>query len=166
MGVGSTAVSSWKIFKVKHKFGGFFPSITKFGDITAKKMTNAANSISDAGDKSTTRSSTARSSTATDSVSLVSFPCNQTEHIQEFIPNKKQVRCIWCSRVGLVDQKVTMKCKECNAGFCRPAPGINCWSKHICLGGVPQAPEKGTKRWLLLECDYGVIIISIKLYSL
>ena len=152
--VGSTLVDSWKIFKAKHKFGGFISTITQFGDITAKEMLDAANAIDDTGGISSTSNQVPEgSSTNVSTISSVSFEDRQRAHTHVFYPGSKQVRCIWCSRVNLVARKVTMKCKQCNFGFCRPTSGRECWSHHVAMGCVPQAPEKGTKRQRACDSD-------------
>ena len=56
---------------------------------------------------------------------------------------QKQVRCIWCSRVNLIERKTTMKYIECNRGFCNKR---DCWSHHAVYGGVPNQPKIGTKK--------------------
>ena len=76
---------------------------------------------------------------------------NTTHHTRLILPRNKQVRCIWCSRVHLVESKVTMKCKECGVGFCRSSTGRDCWSHHVAMNGIPESPEKGTKRRLCRE---------------
>ena len=44
-----------------------------------------------------------------------------------------------------------MKCKECGVGFCRTSTGRDCWSHHVAMNGIPESPEKGTKRRLCRE---------------
>mmetsp|Transcript_18284 Transcript_18284/g.17634 ORF Transcript_18284/g.17634 Transcript_18284/m.17634 type:complete len:83 (-) Transcript_18284:213-461(-) len=46
-----------------------------------------------------------------------------SEHTSVCLQGKKQLRCVWCSRVNLTERKTTMKCEECNAGFCRDSAG-------------------------------------------
>ena len=63
-------------------------------------------------------------------------------HTMEFLKGRKQVRCIWCTCIHLIEKKITLMCFECNKGFY-----INhCWSHHVTHGGIPAAPKYGTKR--------------------
>ena len=65
----------------------------------------------------------------------------------------KQLRCMWCSRVNLLERKTTIMCQECGKGFCRDENnGLSCWSHHVALGGVPKAPRYGTRKRKLNEC--------------
>ena len=57
----------------------------------------------------------------------------QRSHTREYL-KKGQLRCIWCSRVNLVEKKTTMKCIECGKGFCRDGSENHCWSFHVGLG--------------------------------
>ena len=76
--------------------------------------------------------------------SLSCVPCG--EHTMVILDNKRQVRCVWCSRVNLMQRKVTMICKQCDKGFCRATSGRECWSHHVAMNGLPSSPKKGTKR--------------------
>ena len=44
-----------------------------------------------------------------------------------------------------------MKCLECGVGFCRNSVGRDCWSHHVAMNGIPEAPKKGVKRRLCRE---------------
>ena len=46
-----------------------------------------------------------------------------------------------------------MKCFKCDKGFCRDSGGSGCWSQHVAFGGVPCAPEKGTRKRLVTELE-------------
>ena len=48
-----------------------------------------------------------------------------------------------------------MKCLECGYGFCR---GGSCWSHHVAMGGIPQAPKKGTKKQKLGDSICEIVI--------
>ena len=85
------------------------------------------------------------------SCSSVSMCKEIKTHTQFFLAKKRQVRCIRCSRVRLIERKTTMICKECGKGFCRDSLGLGCWSHHICFGGVPVAPVKGTRKMKVAE---------------
>ena len=63
-------------------------------------------------------------------------------HTMEFLKDGKQVRCTWCSRVNLIERNTTLKCLECNKGFCRN----HCWSHHVAHGWVPAAQKYWTKK--------------------
>ena len=70
----------------------------------------------------------------------------RTPHTKLKLEGGKQVRYIWCSRVNLCERKATLKCVECNKGFCRDENGCSCWLHHVALGGVPKAPKRGTAK--------------------
>ena len=77
-------------------------------------------------------------------------------HTKLKIEPGKQVRCIWCSRVHLVERKSSLKCLQCGKGFCREESGRSCWALHVAHGGVPGAPKKGTKKRKpsdMIECS-------------
>lgn len=44
-----------------------------------------------------------------------------------------------------------MMCKECRVCFCRTGSGRDCWSHHVAMNGIPEAPQKGVKRRLRRE---------------
>lgn len=70
-------------------------------------------------------------------------PAIKTEHTMVFLKNK-QIRCVWCSRVYFENRRTTIKCLECNVGFCRDKFGRSCWSHHVAHNGPPLQPKKGT----------------------
>ena len=67
-------------------------------------------------------------------------------HTKVKLPGGRQLRCIWCSRVNLIERKCTLQCLECNKGFCRDDQGNSCWSLHVAHGGVPASPKRGTRK--------------------
>ena len=78
--------------------------------------------------------------------SLASKQITCTHHTRSKLPSGKQLRCIWCSRVNLVEQKCSLACIECRKGFCSDSTGHLCWSLHVAYGGVPVLPKKGSKK--------------------
>ena len=81
--------------------------------------------------------------------------CHQGTHTKVVL--KKQVRCIWCGRVNLIERKTTVMCEECNGGFCGDESGNGCWSHHVCIGGVPPKPRKGTQKRKVRDISDGSI---------
>ena len=75
--------------------------------------------------------------------SSLSCPSGHNQSHQKVYLKGKQLRCIWCSRVNYSDRKTTLKCLECNKGFCRDDSGRHCWSLHVAHGGLPTAPKRG-----------------------
>ena len=139
--LGIIVTDTWKLFKDKHHKGFCKVSISEFSDILAKELLDQA--------KEATLPVTNISGTeTTDTESQVSQLTTQAStikggiHTRDFLKGGKQVRCIWCSRVNLVEKKTTLKCLECGKGFCRN----HCWSHHVAHGGVPAAPKYGTKK--------------------
>ena len=76
---------------------------------------------------------------------------NTTCHTRLILPRNKQLQCIWCSRVHLIERKVTMKYKECRVSFCRTSSGRDCQSRHFAMNGILEAPREGQKRRLCKE---------------
>ena len=153
--VGMTIVDCWKLFRTKTKCN---ISILDFTDQLGKDMMEASKLFEFAEKGGTcTRSGkqyhkqeehavqcVVTANASTDFSSLSMHAIAQKTHTREF--TKKQVRCIWCSRVSLIEKKTTMKCIECGKGFCRDGTGNDCWSLHVALGGVPPCPKRGTKK--------------------
>ena len=98
-------------------------TISHFADVLAQEMVDYAGSLeknnsssaslitSDTGllsDKYTNESLT--------SLSSLSMSKEIKPHTKIYLKNK-QVRCIWCSRVNLVEKKTTMMCQECEKVF-------------------------------------------------
>ena len=140
--VGMNLTDSWKAFKRHHKDGGFIPSATEFSDITAYDMIQEAKILKGSENNTPSEVSVANEESTTSSLSCV--PCD--EHTMVILDNKRQVRCVWCSRVNLIQRKVTMICKQCDVGFCRATSGRECWSHHVAMNGLPLRPKKGTTR--------------------
>ena len=139
------------MFKNNHKIAGVSPNVVQHADIMAYEMLEFAITFQD--DPQEITPPTAVEATSVSDVSSISASkevkcslASQESHTRVYLPKNKQVRCIWCSRVHLVNRKVTMKCEECGFGFCRDNSGRECWSHHVALGGIPQAPKKGTKK--------------------
>jgi len=65
------------------------------------------------------------------------------------------VRCIWCSRISLVQRKTRMKCIECGKGFYRDSTGSGCWSHHVAFSDVPCDPKKVNPKRLVAELESG-----------
>jgi len=139
--VGMAMVDYWKIYKSRHKIGGSAPSVNQFVNILALDMIEYVNTlIEDLIEIKEQPSSDILSVTYT-SVSVVN-----SIHTQVLLSSKNKIRCIWCSRVNLVEQKSTIKCLEYRKGFYRTTTCIECWSDHVVMGYVPKFPVKGTKR--------------------
>ena len=79
------------------------------------------------------------------SISSLSYEIQGNDHTRVYLERKKQIRCIWCSRVSLIEKKTTMKCKEWDRGFYR---NTDCWGHHVPYGGVPMQPKRGTRKRL------------------
>ena len=144
--VGMTAIDAWKISRLQEQNS---LTIKEYSDILAADMIDAATSLQ----KKTiaTIVDVDADTATTSSVSLLTSPANTT-HTKVLLEGRKQVRCIWCSRIHLVERNTTMKCLECDKGFCRDQ-GRDCWSHHIALGGIPASPKRGTKKRLIHDCD-------------
>ena len=133
---------SLKAFERHNKDGGRVPSATEFADITAYDMIQEAETWKGTESDAPDVVDVTNEMSTTSSLSCV--PCG--EHTMVILDNKRQVRCVWCSRVNLMQRKVTMICKQCDKGFCRATSGRECWSHHVAMNGLPSSPKKGTKR--------------------
>ncbi len=154
--VGMTVVDCWKLFRSVNKKK---QTILEFADELGKDMMDKAQMFENEEKGNVTRSGTRfypseydnlpvrclTVSTETDVSSISMKAHSQGLHTREYL-KKGQLRCIWCSRVNLVEKKTTMKCMECGKGFCRDGSGNDCWSFHVALGRVPQCPKRGTKK--------------------
>ena len=151
-----TVVDCWKLFRSVNKKK---QTILEFADELGKDMMDKAQMFENEEKGNVTRSGTRfhpseydnlpvrclTVSTETDVSSISMKAHSQGLHTREYL-KKGQLRCIWCSRVNLVEKKTTMKCMECGKGFCRDGSGNDCWSFHVALGRVPQCPKRGTKK--------------------
>ena len=140
-------VDSWKAFKTHHKDGGHVPSATEFPCATACDMIQEAEKCNQIEVVLPSPSVVSNKESTTSSVSCT--PCR--EHTMVTLDKKKKVRFVSCSRVNLIERKVTMICKQCNKGFCRAASGRECWSHHVAMNGLPTCPKKGTTRLIPSE---------------
>ena len=145
--LGMTVTDTWKQLKKKQEG---YNSITNFSDILAKEMLEYAKSFEDHEEHTVDTVSETRTC---DDISSLSQDKVIGTHTKIFLDTKHQLRCIWCSRVNLLQWKTTLKCKECGKGFCRDSSGSNCWSNHVCFGGVPACPKRGTHKRLVRDID-------------
>ena len=75
------------------------------------------------------------------------------QHTKILLKGGKQLWCMWCSRVNLLERKTTLMCQECGKGFCRDKRNrLSCWPHHVARGGVPKAPKHGTRKRKMNEC--------------
>ena len=140
--VGWTVTDAWKINKISSSI-----PINQYADELAQDLIDYATSVEDIAEEMPEIETTSQSTSDSTDVSSLSAPQRCTgSHTKILLKDKKQLRCIWCSRVNLVHRKTTLKCKECGKGFCRDDRGLGCWSHHVALNGCPIAPSRGTKR--------------------
>ena len=138
--VGMTVTDIWKIYKIGCPATSKLP-IAQFADLLAADMISYANSLPH--DSQMPPSVTVSTSSSSTSLSTMTTPWKQ--HTKVVTP-ERQSRCVWCSRVHLIERKTTLRCAECNKGFCRNTTGRDCWDKHVEIGCVPVAPKRGTKK--------------------
>ena len=144
--LGMVVVDAWKALKI----GDLSPlSVGEFADILAKELLEQAKELENKNKVCTKVVKTIVTSNTQNSSSVSSLSIAKTcnSHTKVVLKNGKQLRCLWCSRVNLVERKTTLKCLECGKGFCRDENnGLSCWSHHVALGGIPAAPRRGTKK--------------------
>ena len=140
--LGIILTDTWKLFKDRHCKGFCKVSISEFADILAKELLDQAK---EAASLPLTNISNKEGAEIESEISQLSTQVRTTKelmHTMEFLKGGKQVRCIWCSGVNLIERKTTLKCLECNKGFCRN----HCWSQHVAHSGIPAAQKYGTKK--------------------
>ena len=138
--VGIIVTNVWKTLKKVSKKNNQFLSIPNFGDELAYEIIKEAREEEE--DTESQMSIAIVPIPSTDSISTISAEAIGRIHTKIKLPAGKQLRCIWCSRVNLVERKCTVQCQECGKGFCRDL----CWSLHVAHNGVPAAPKRGTKK--------------------
>ena len=112
-----------------------------FVDILAQEMLDQASQSQAESTTGLTNKITIETNSQTTASLLTACTVNK-EHAKVILKKGKQLRCMWCSRVNLVDRKTTLKCLECGKGFCRDKNnGLSCWSHHVALGGGPKASK-------------------------
>lgn len=144
-------VDAWKALKLSDSKTLL---VREFADVLAQQLLGEAEDLEEKQVGNTivpenVVTCTFKSSTTVSSLSIVK-PCNS--HTKVLLKKGKQLRCLWCSCVNLVECKSTLKCLECRKGFCCDKNnGLSCWSHHVALGGISAAPKHGTKKMKL--CD-------------
>ena len=147
--IGMTAVDALKIDRL---VSTDTRTIKEYGNTMGYDLMKAAKKYKDAFD--TTRDvQIVVASSNEDRVSSLSKPEKHIgTHTKVILKRGQQVRCIWCSRVNLKESKTTMKCLECNRGFCRDG-SREYWSHHVACGGVPNAPPRGSLKRKINEVE-------------
>ena len=122
--------------------------VIKFADELAYEIIQKAKSLENVQEERSVQSCLPISTSVMSKVSSISSILLEPSlnHTKLKIEPGKQVRCIWCSRVHLVERKSSLKCLQCGKGFCREETGRTCWALHVAHGGIPSAPKKGTKK--------------------
>ena len=147
--LGMVVVDTWKASKVGEADS---VSIKELSDILAKELMEEAEELEEKNKVCATVVDTVVACDFGNSTSVSSLPIAKacSSHTKVILKNGKQLRCLWCSRVNLVERKIILKCLECGRGFCRDENnGLSCWSHHVALGGIPGAPKRGTKKMKL-----------------
>ena len=126
-----TVIDKWEGIKTMNRYS---TSVSNFVEILAHEVLGQA-SQSQADTTGLTNESTIETNSQTSASPLTT--CKGTKEHTKVIPKGgKHFRCMWYSRVNLVERKITIKCLECGKTFCRDKNnGISCWSHHVALGG-------------------------------
>ena len=137
--VGIIVTNVWKTLKKISRKNNHCLLILHFGDeLTYDIIKDAREEEKDA----ESQVCTIIMSNNSDSVSSMSNEVRGINHPKIKLLKGKQLKCIWCSRVNLMERKCTIQYEECNKGFCRNL----CWSLYVAHGGVPATPKRGTKK--------------------
>lgn len=75
-----------------------------------------------------------------------------SHHKNRKLGKGRQLWCISCSRVHLVEQKITLACNDCGKVFCNDSTGRGCWSFYVATGGVSAPLKKGSRKRKVSEC--------------
>ena len=149
---GMVVTDAWKMLGV---CGQEFKTITEFCDVWYSDILKQAAELEDqdAG-KGQVPAVSLTLKPSPSSLSSVTLPERKATEIiptKHHIQNKKQVKCLWCSRVENTERKTTMKCLGCNSGFCRSAWA--CWSHLVAIRWVPRKPKRkrGAKKRKICE---------------
>lgn len=135
----------WKILKNVNGKNINMETIQDFTDILSYDMIE--NTESKDGVSSQICTEVSNIQVENDSISsLASEQILYTHHTKSKLPSGKQLQCIWCSRVNLIEQKCFLTCIECGKGFCSDNTGRPFWSLHVAHGEVPAPPKKGSKK--------------------
>ena len=111
--VGTNLTDSWKQFKRHRKDGGQVRSATEFADITAHDIVQEAEECNAIEGRLPRASVVSNEESTMSSVSCT--PCREVTMLT--LDKKKQVRYVWCSRVNVIERKVTMSCKNVTKDF-------------------------------------------------
>ena len=132
--LGIIVIDAWKAIK---RINRYSYSITDFADILAKEMLEQASQLQVSTEFINDEIKCAHSNSCHTTVSQISeHTGDKQQHTKIILKKGKQLQCMWCSRVNLIEQKTTLKCLECGKGFCRDKNnGLSCWSHHVALGG-------------------------------
>ena len=128
--------------KDRHCKGFRKVSISEFADILAKELLDQAK---EAASLPLTHISNTEGVEIESEISQLSnqvSTTNELMHTMEFLKGGKQVRCIWCSYIDLIERKTTLKRLECNKVFCRN----HCWSHHVVHVEILQLQNMGQKK--------------------
>ena len=148
--LGIIVIDTWKGIK---RISRYSYSITDFADILAKEMLEQASKLQVSTDLINNVIKCSDSNSCHTTVSKITEYTGDKQHTKIVLKGGKQLRCMWCSRVNLIERKTTLMCQECGKGFCRDENnGLSCWSHHVALGGVPKPPKYGTRKRKLNEC--------------
>ena len=153
--VGMIVTDIWKIFKIGSTYLSKMP-ITHFADLLAADMIAYADTLSDDCQVTPALSITVTESSCSLSTLTTPKDMSNCSHTKILNPSK-QSRCIWCSRVHLIERKTTLKCMECNSGFCRATTGRNCWENHVSMGSVPVAPKRGKRKRMVEDIETATV---------
>ena len=119
--VGTDLTDSWKDFNRYHKDGGHYPSAIAFSGITEYDIIQEADKWNQIEVNLPSEAVASNKESTTSSVSCV--PCRK--HAIVTLDRKRQVRCVWCSRVNFIELKVTMIFKNMTKDFAGLQVGEN-----------------------------------------
>ena len=142
--LGIILTDTWKLFWDRHYRGFRKVSIIEFADILAKELIDQAKAHQAFTVPVTNITNPRNTEKESQVLQLSTTVCKlkNSIHTQDFLKGGKQLWCIWCSRVNLVERKTTSRCLESKKSFYRN----HCWSHHVTHSGVPVAPKYGTKK--------------------
>ena len=147
--LGMVVIVTWKALKIVEDDP---LSVREFSDILAKRLMEETEELEKKKKVCKKVVQTVVTCKSENSTSVSSFSTAKacSCHTKVILKNGKQLRCLWYSRVNLLERKTTLKYSECGKGFCRDENnGLFYWSHHVALGAIPAAPKRGTKKMKL-----------------
>ena len=132
-------IARWKCIKTMNRY---LTSVYNFVDILAQEMLDQAFQSQAESTTGLTNEIIIESNSQTSASSFTACTGSK-EHTKVILKGGKQLRCMWCRRVNLVERKIILKCLEYGKVFCRD---IILLVTSCYVGGGPKASKTWYKK--------------------